>query len=253
MRYSILIVTTFILMISVPVSAQTFQGKIYYSSKSKVHVLINTEKFSETMKQKFKTGYEASSRKQHILTFNKNHSLFTEKKEININPSRGMRSNPKGPALMINFPGNYYKDLKTKNYINQKEFLSKQFIIRDKLKTINWQKENEIKTIGKYTCFKATAKIPKENSLRKGETTTVVAWYTIDIPVQEGPGKYWGLPGLILEVQTEDVVFICTKIDLNKKDNIVIKMPKKGKKISNTKFEKLFVSTLKEIKERHAN
>lgn len=249
MKYSIRIIALLLLIASVPTSAQNFQGKIHYSSKSKVHVLIDTGNFPEKMQEKFKAGYEASSRKQHVLTFNNDHSLFTEKKEVNINPSRGMRSNPKGPALMINFPGNYYKNLATKKYVNQKDFLGKQFIIRNTLKTINWQKENEVKTIGKYTCFKATAKISKEN----GETTKVVAWYTVDIPVQEGPGKYWGLPGLILEVQTEDVVFICTKIELDKKDDIVIKKPKKGKKISNVKFEKLFVSTLKDIKERHAN
>jgi GLPGLI family protein len=249
MKYSILLITTVILTLSVSVSAQKFQGTVQYSSKSKVHILINTEGFNEKMKEKFKTGYDASSRKQHVLEFNKNQSLFTEKKEVNINPSRGMRSNPKGPALMINFPGNYYKDLTAKTYVNQKEFFGRQFIIRNTLKAINWKKENEIKIIGKYTCFKATTKITKEN----GETTDVVAWYTIDIPVQEGPGKFWGLPGLILEVQTEDVVYTCTKIALNKTDSIAIQIPKKGKKISSEKFEKLFVSTLKEIKERHAN
>ena len=249
MKYSILLITTIILTLSVSVSAQNIQGTVHYSSKSKVHVLINTEGFNENMKEKFKTGYEASSRKQHVLEFTKNKSLFTEKKEVNINPSRGMRSNPKGPALMINFPGSYYKDLIEKTYVNQKEFFGRQFIIRNTLKTINWKKENEIKTIGKYTCFKATTKSIKEN----GETTDVVAWYTIDIPVQEGPGKYWGLPGLILEIQTEDVVFTCTKITLNQTSSNAIKIPNKGKKISRTKFEKLFVSTLKEIKERHAN
>ncbi len=248
MKYSILI-TVVILTLSVSVTAQNFQGTIHYSSKSKVHVLIKTEGFNEKMKEKFKSGYDASSRKQHVLEFNKNQSLFTEKKEVNINPSRGMRSNPKGPSLMINFPGNYYKDLTTKTYVNQKEFFGKQFIIRNTLKTINWKKENEIKTIGKYTCFKATTRTIKEN----GVTTDVVAWYTIDIPVQEGPGKYWGLPGLILEVQTEDVIYTCTKIMLNQTSSNTIKIPKKGKKISSTKFEKLFVSTLKKIKERHAN
>lgn len=249
MKYSLLLITTVILVLSVPVTAQNFQGTVHYSSKSKVHVLINTTDFSEKMKEKFKTGHDASSIKQHVLEFNKNQSLFTEKKEVNINPSRGMRSNPKGPAMMINFPGNYYKDLTAKTYVNQKKFFGRQFIIRNTLKTINWKKENEIKTIGKYTCFKATAKTSKEN----GETTDVVAWYTIDIPVQEGPGEYWGLPGLILEVQTENVVFTCTKIILNQTSSIAIKIPKKGKKISSTKFEKLFVSTLKDVKERHTN
>ena len=106
--------------------------------------------------------------------------------------------------------------------------------------------------IGKYTCFKATAKIINGSS-KDNSSTNVVAWYTIDIPVSQGPGKYWGLPGLILEVQTEDVVYTCTKIELSQANDIGIKIPKKGKKISQKKFDKLFVSTLNDIRERHAN
>ncbi len=245
MKYSMQIIAILFLLISAPTNGQNLQGNIQYSSKSKVHVLINIEKFSKISQEKFKVGHDASSRKNHVLNFNKNNSLFTEVIDVNINPSLGMRSNPKGPSLMINRPGNFYKNLKTKNFINQKEFFGKHFIIRDKLPTINWQKTGEVKMIGKYTCFKA---IVKENN-----TTSVVAWYTIDIPVSQGPGKYWGLPGLILEVQTEDVVYTCTKIELNQANDIVIKIPKKGKKINQKKFDKLFISTLNDIRERHAN
>ncbi len=245
MKYSMQIIAILFLLISVPTNGQNLQGNIQYTSKSKVHVLINTEKFSKISQEKFKAGHDASSRKNFALNFNKSNSLFTEVIDANINPSLGMRSNPKGPSLMINHPGNFYKDLKTKSYINQKEFFGKQFIIRDKLTAINWQKTSEVKMIGKYTCFKA---IIKENN-----ATSVVAWYTIDIPVSQGPGKYWGLPGLILEVQTEDVVYTCTKIELNQANAIVPKMPKKGKRISQKKFDTLFISTLNDIRERHAN
>ena len=31
----------------------------------------------------------------------------------------------------------------------------------------------------------------------------VTAWYTPQIPVNQGPGEYWGLPGLILEVHDD--------------------------------------------------
>jgi GLPGLI family protein len=248
MKYSIQVIVILLLLISTPSKGQSFQGKIQYTSKSKVHVLIDTEKFSKISQEKFKAGYDASSIKKYVLNFNKNSSLFTEVIDPNINPSLGMRSNPKGPALMINHPGNYYKNLKTKNYINQKDFFGKQFIIRDKLTSINWQKTKEVKMIGKYTCFKATAKI-----LNESNTTNVVAWYSIDIPVSQGPGKYWGLPGLILEIQTEDVIYTCTKIEFNQANDIVIKIPKKGKKITQNKFDKLFVSTLNDIRERHAN
>ena len=32
------------------------------------------------------------------------------------------------------------------------------------------------------------------------KTIEVTAWYTPEIPINQGPADYWGLPGLILEV-----------------------------------------------------
>ena len=29
--------------------------------------------------------------------------------------------------------------------------------------------------------------------------TQIEAWYTLQIPLKQGPAEYWGLPGLILE------------------------------------------------------
>lgn len=76
-----------------------------------------------------------------------------------------------------------------------------------------------MKTIGKYTCFKATAQVetmvlpkmlpppsPSNNQEEKTEfkepipektTTTVTTWFTLDIPIFNGSVKYQGLPGLI--------------------------------------------------------
>ncbi len=34
---------------------------------------------------------------------------------------------------------------------------------------------------------------------------TTTAWYTLDIPVQHGPGEFWGVPGLILQVEEGDL------------------------------------------------
>ena len=40
----------------------------------------------------------------------------------------------------------------------------------------------------------------------------VEAWYTLDIPVSHGPGEFWGLPGLILEVSAGNTTMLCSKI-----------------------------------------
>lgn len=58
-------------------------------------------------------------------------------------------------------------------------------------KPINWTITTETKTIEEYLCRKATAHYLGRD---------YEAWFTEDIPIQEGPYFFKGLPGLILEV-----------------------------------------------------
>ena len=63
---------------------------------------------------------------------------------------------------------------------------------------IVWTLHNEHKTIGKYTCQKATTEL----NGRKW-----IAWFTSDLPIQGGPYVFDNLPGLILEIQDEEKLF----------------------------------------------
>lgn len=56
---------------------------------------------------------------------------------------------------------------------------------------MDWTIRNEYKTIWEYKCQKATCNF-------RGRTYE--AWFTTEIPVSDGPWKFQGLPGLILEV-----------------------------------------------------
>ncbi len=48
--------------------------------------------------------------------------------------------------------------------------------------------------------------------MEKPKQIEVVAWYTPQIPVSNGPGEYWGLPGLILEINAEEQQFYVQKL-----------------------------------------
>lgn len=64
---------------------------------------------------------------------------------------------------------------------------------------IHWKIDNlATKVIQGYKCTKAVAKIGKR---------IFIAWFTYEIPVNDGPYKFKGLPGLILEVNDENKYF----------------------------------------------
>ncbi|MDV2446362.1 GLPGLI family protein [Elizabethkingia anophelis] len=63
---------------------------------------------------------------------------------------------------------------------------------------LDWKVEKERKKVGDFTLQKATANFG-------GRMWT--AWYNSEIPFQEGPYKFRGLPGLIFEVYDSEDIF----------------------------------------------
>ena len=81
----------------------------------------------------------------------------------------------------------------------------------------------------------------------------IIAWYTPQIPVSQGPDEYWGLPGLILEVSAGRTVILCNKIVINPKEGLAIEKPKKGDEVSREEYQEIVVEKTKEMAERFGN
>ena len=81
------------------------------------------------------------------------------------------------------------------------------------------------------------------------EFTTVTAWYTPQIPVTHGPAEYGGLPGLILEISTENSVILCTKVVMNPEKKIEILEPSKGELVSKIEFENIVEVKVNEMRD----
>ena len=81
----------------------------------------------------------------------------------------------------------------------------KNFLVTDQI-NYSWKITNETKQIQNYTCYKATTSF-------RGNTFEV--WFTPDIPINAGPWKWYGLPGLIVEATDTDqsVVYKLEKIE----------------------------------------
>ena len=115
-----------------------------------------------------------------------------------------------------------YKNHRDKTYAQQTEFMSRTFLIEEKLKVNNWEIKEDTMKIGDYLCKKA---------MLEKDSISTSAWFTGEIPSNEGPGKYYGLPGLILKVETGKVTIEATGISFSKEGTLV-ERPAKGKKHS---------------------
>ena len=156
--------------------------------------------------------------------------------------------------------------------------MGKEFLVKDTLAKLKWKMETETKKIGNYTCYKATAqqavsksdfrnfrrKSKDENNDKKEEKSTnfmdnlelpkevtITAWYTPEIPINQGPENYWGLPGLILEVNNGKTTILCSKVVMNNKDKKEIKAPNKGKVVTQNEYDEIVTKKMEEMKEMY--
>ena len=258
-----------ILMTPLLMSSQDFQGKAYYFSKSTMELGKWGATMSEAQKKQIQERLKNRLEKTYILTFNKEASVFKEDEKIDAISGAT-------DSWGKNFtPGEQYKNVKSKTLMQKQEFYGKQFLIKDELLSLDWQIGKETKQIGQYLCFKATASVPTSdltwydfswNSLRKKEEqktdsisgvakepevemSNIVAWYSPQIPLSQGPLEYWGLPGLILEVNVGNTTILCSKIVMNPGEKSKIEAPEKGKVVTKKEYQETIAAKMKEMRD----
>jgi GLPGLI family protein len=246
--------------------AQEFQGKAYYQSKTNINVDLSGRNIPEERKQMIKERIKKANEKTFILNFNQLESIYKEDVKLEqpgTSSGRGMRF-----GMMSGNSENYYKNVKESTYAVKNDLFGKIFLVRDSLPKLNWQMGSESKKIGKYTVFKATAtkaiKRPNLGALFNRNTENkeqeyvekeiqIVAWYSPEIPVNQGPAAYWGLPGLILEVSDDITTILCSEISMNPKEKVEIKAPSKGKVVNQAKYDEIAKTKMKEMRENFRN
>ena len=86
------------------------------------------------------------------------------------------------------------------------EIFEYNYIYEQELPAIDWQMQDADSVVCGYSCSKAVGEW-------RGRTWTV--WYSMDIPIDDGPWKLQGLPGLILHAEDGqgDFIFTCVSIE----------------------------------------
>jgi GLPGLI family protein len=260
--------------------AQEFQGMAVYESKTstsdfKTRMEGNKE-MTPDMQKRIEESMKKMFEKTFILNFDKSASIYKEEEKLEA-PGQGGG----GMRMMMSMTGGggtYYKNVKEKSYTVDKEFMGKEFLVKDSLPNLQWKMEGETRVIGGYNCFKATAvrvasktdfrnfrpkkedavatkpedaakKTSLLDALDMPKETIITAWYTPEIPVSQGPENYWGLPGLILEVNDGKTVILCSKVVLNPKVKTEIKASTKGKVTTQKEFDETVLKKMEEFRE----
>lgn len=271
-----------VMLVSTQIQAQKdFQGMAVYESKTqtpKFEGMRGNRDITPEMQKNMEERMKKMLEKTFILNFDKAASIYKEEEKLETPGQQG------GFRMMFGSltggGGTFYKDVKAKTYTVDKEFMGKEFLVVDSLPKLNWKLEQETKQIGGYNCYKATAVKqasktdfrnfrPKNNGEKKEEVKktsdvtktnfadnfeipkeiVVTAWYTPEIPINQGPENYWGLPGLILEINDGTTTILCSKIVLNSKDKVEIKPSKKGKVISQKEYDETVIKKMEEFRE----
>lgn len=259
------IITTLAIVLVTSLSAQNFTGKATYKTSKKSSISFGGGQNGVTpeMEEQLKKRMQKMNQKTFFLNFDKTTSTYKQEEKLAAPKVKGGMNQ----VRVISLGGGsgagsiYYKNIQNKRFANQTEIMGKVFLVKDSLPEYDWVMSTETKNIGQYTCYKATYAKEVENkkmSFVNGEsketvtkeTVVTTAWYTLQVPISNGPKNYQGLPGLILEINDGKNLIVCTEIIINPSEVVKIEEPTKGKVVNQEKYNEIQKQKSKELMEK---
>ncbi|WP_108245776.1 GLPGLI family protein [Muricauda brasiliensis] len=231
------LLSTFILiavnLFQAPAISQVSSGTIRYSVNVDAFV-ARVKKNNEAKKISRKSNFETIAEEMHRIKLN---LLFKDSKSVFLRESSlALDNSERAFQMAVAFAdrGTYYTDIKTRKLLIYREYKGEVILVDSNIRDVDWDLTAEQKKIANFNCYKAVSQV--ETSIGK---LPIIAWYTPEIPVSFGPTDYSGtLPGLILELHTNEISFICEEINLNQ-NNIIIEWPNTDSAITLEEYEKM--------------
>ena len=241
--------------------AQGFTGRAYYKSSSKISISMDSTKMAPEQMAQIQASLKKQMEQNYVLSFNQTESTWKKEESLGGGPATASSG---GAVFMVASSGEgstLYKNIADQTYLEDHEMMEKAYLVKDNLTPEEWELSGETKKVGNYTAQKASfTKIVDSKRFSTGmtemenvkDTLQITVWFTPEIPVSHGPENYFGLPGLILEVQNQGRTLICEKIELNPSaEPVVIERPSKGKEISLEEFKKMEEEGMKQMMNRY--
>ncbi|MFA6128759.1 MAG: GLPGLI family protein [Bacteroidales bacterium] len=211
-------------------------GKVVYEDKAKVEIHLEGDAAA------LAASLPKERKSLKSLLFNESASLYTNQKAEEAAEEHMAEGGGAMVMIRMQEPDNkMYTDFAAKKQIEQREFMTRMFLIEKELGVSDWKLTGNTKDILGYTCQEAIR--------QPNDSTKIVAWFTPTIPIASGPGEYLNLPGLVLEVDLAngDHTLIAKSIEELPVDNKMLSKPKEGKKTTEAEFKKIVDEKMKEM------
>jgi GLPGLI family protein len=241
--------------------AQGFTGRAYYKSSSNFTIKMDSTKMAPEQMAQIQASLKKQMEQNYILSFNQTESTWKKEESLGGGPATASAG---GAVFMVATGGEgstLYKNIADQSFLEEQDMMGKAYLVKDMLEPVEWVLSEETKKVGNYTVQKASyTRIVDSKRFSTGmtemenvkDTLQVTVWFTPEIPVAHGPENFFGLPGLILEVQNQGRTLICEKIELNPSaDPVVIERPSKGKEITQAEFRTVQEEGMKQMMNRY--
>lgn len=139
--------------------------------------------------------------------YEKNAEIQDSLRDNNIHGEEVINKMRKNNIPGIAVPYTVYKNFPNKGELTMTDHIAVHYKYTEPMNGISWTLEEGDSLICGYNCDKAYATI-------RGRKWTV--WYTLDIPVSDGPWKLHGLPGIILKADEKNGDFSFEAISITK-------------------------------------
>jgi len=174
-----------IIILTLLMSLGHMQAQKSYSYKATYH-LEYQENSTDTNSIKSEIG---------VLYLGKDHPRYSSLGKA-IKDSLENMTNPENMRMdeynqMTDFKHTIYKDYKDNELILAEKVFQYELKYKQDLKQIDWEIQSENKEILGFSVQKATGTFAGRN---------YIAWFAPELPFSDGPHKFSGLPGLILEI-----------------------------------------------------
>ena len=220
------------LLFSIPtIAQQKSEGSIRYlvtENYTKIMASLTYLSKQQREREQYMWGDRFEWKIYTTLYFNEKETKYITSEEKADNNQDDSYS---GRSEVFTLRHNYEKN--TRN--DAMDILSKTYIIEDTLAKLDWKIMNDIKDVAGHLCMKAVT----TDTVRLQKT---VAWFAMDMPLSGGPDRFYGLPGMILEIDINDggMIVSADKIDLKPVETELTTNKKiKGKKINAAEYQKI--------------